>query len=90
MRSLRKHWDTIRQRYRVKQIGIFGSYVRGEQRSRSDVDILVDYEKTPDLLEFIGLANYLEDILGKKVDLVRKQAIRPELRNIILDEVVYL
>ncbi|RLG57218.1 MAG: nucleotidyltransferase, partial [Candidatus Hydrothermarchaeota archaeon] len=62
--------------------------VRGEQREASDVDILVEFYETPDLLKFIELERYLEEILGVKVDLVRKQAIREELRERILKEVV--
>lgn len=73
----------------MREIGIFGSFARGEQRSRSDIDILVDFDEIPDLFVFIGLADYLEEILCSKVDLVRKPVIRKELREQILNEVVY-
>ena len=87
---IRKHWNTLQQQYGVRQIGLFGSVVRGENRKRSDIDILVEYEKLPDLLEFINLENYLERILKSKVDLVEKEGIRAELRDHILGEVIYL
>lgn len=89
-RIIRNHKKTLYGRYRVKEIGIFGSYVRGEQRKNSDVDILVDFDEVPDLLTFMGLAEYLEGILKKKVDLVRKPVIRKELREQVLNEVVYV
>ena len=87
---LKQHREEICRRYRVKEIGVFGSFVRGEEKKRSDVDILVEYEVVPDLLEFIALENYLEKLLIMKVDLVRKTVIRPELKDIILNEVVYI
>lgn len=90
LRTIRDHWDTIEKRYKVKEIGIFRSYARGEQRKRSDVDILVDFDEVPDLHTFMGLADYLEGILKKKVDLVRKPVIRKELREQVFNEVVYV
>jgi hypothetical protein len=87
---LKEHKAEVVQRYRVREIGIFGSFVRGEQKRRSDVDILVDYNGVPDLLEFINLERYLQRLLRKKVDLVRKAAIRKELKGRILKEVVYI
>lgn len=86
---LSSHREELRERYNVKGIGIFGSVARGESKRRSDVDVLVEYEITPDLLEFIGLGMYLESLLSRKVDLVRREAIRPELRENILAEVRY-
>lgn len=74
----------------MSEIGIFGSAVRGDQNQRSDVDILVDFNEIPDLLKFIELELYLEKILKQKVDLVDKQGLRPELRDNILNEVVYV
>jgi len=85
---LKEHKKDLAEKYKVKEIGLFGSYVRGEQRKRSDVDILVEYQEVPDLFKFIELERYLEGILGLKVDLVRKKALRKELKDIILREVV--
>jgi uncharacterized protein len=89
---LKKHKQEVILKYRVREIGIFGSFVRGEQQRRSDVDILVEFDQRniPGLLKFIEMERYLEKILRKKVDLVRKGGIRPELRKIILKEVVYI
>jgi len=90
LRTIRRHWGTLQQRYKVKQIGVFGSVARGERRNDSDIDVLVEYEELPDLLEFINLENYLQEILKQKVDLVEKHGVRPELKHRIFEEVVYL
>jgi hypothetical protein len=87
---LEKHRDELGRRYGVKEIGIFGSYVRGEQKVGSDIDILVDFERIPTLLEFIELENYLSEMLGIKVDLVMKRALKPSIRKVVLNEVVYV
>ena len=85
---LKGHKKEICEKYKVKEIGVFGSFVRGEQRKGSDLDILVEFEETPDVYQLIDLEDYLRKILKKKVDVVRKRAIRPELKSIILKEVV--
>lgn len=87
---LNKHREELRQRYDITEMGIFGSYVRGEQKKRSDVDILVEIGKPVSLLTFVGIENYLAKILKTKVDLIPKDSIRPELKERILKEVVYL
>ena len=84
------HMDVLKSKYKVKAIGVFGSYVRGEQKKRSDIDILVEYARTPDFFKFLELEEYLEDILGVKVDLVTKDALKPYIGKRILEEVVYL
>jgi predicted nucleotidyltransferase len=76
--------------YTVKELGIFGSYVRGEQQPNSDLDILIDFEEYPSLLEFIGLEQTLSEQLELPVDLVMKSDLKPRLRQRILQEVVYL
>lgn len=87
---LSEHKRELRRKYKVKEIGVFGSYVRGEQKKKSDVDVLVDFEEssTLSLLDFIGLENYLSDVLGVKVDLVEKHALKPRRGKRILEEVV--
>ncbi|MBE0428021.1 MAG: nucleotidyltransferase family protein [Nitrospirae bacterium] len=89
---LRDHKEEVSRKYKISEIGIFGSFVRGEQKRKSDVDILVEFDQRniPGLLKFIEMERYLEKLLKKKVDLVRKGGIRPELRKIILKEVVYI
>ncbi len=85
---LSSHKEELQSKYKVKEMKIFGSYVKNEQRERSDVDILVDFYEVPDLLKFIEMERYLEEILGVKVDLVRISVLRPELRDGILNEAV--
>jgi hypothetical protein len=89
---LKEHKNEVIQKYRVSELGIFGSFVRGEQKKRSDIDILVEFNdrNIPGLLKLIEMERYLEKLLRKKVALVRKGGIRPELRKIILKEVVYI
>ncbi len=89
-KKLQEHKSELKRLFKVKEIGIFGSYVRGDQKEASDVDILVEFEETPTLLEFIELENYLTEILGVKVDLVMKRALKPRIRENVLKEVVYV
>ena len=88
--TLAEHKEELRQKYKIKEIGIFGSYVRGEQKKQSDIDILVEFEETADLslLDFIGIENYLSDFLGIKVDLVEKHTLKPRIGKHVLEEVV--
>ncbi len=89
---LKEHKEEVSLKYKVSEIGIFGSFVRGEQKKRSDLDILVEFdeENIPSLLKLIEMERYLQRLLRKKVDLVMKSGIRPELKDIILKEVVYI
>jgi len=86
-----KEKNYISKNFYVKEIGIFGSMVRGEQREESDIDILIELEKGhKDFFNFMKLKYYLEEILGRKVDLVIKNAIKPELKERIFKEVEYV
>jgi predicted nucleotidyltransferase len=87
---LTKHKEEVQQEYKVRELGIFGSFVRGEQKKRSDIDILVEYSELPDLLKLIELENRLQKLLKRKVDLIEKSGIRTELKERILKEVVYI
>ncbi len=89
---LKEHKAEVVQKYRVREIGIFGSFVRGEQKRRSDVDILVEFDRRsiPGLIKLCEMERYLQKLLRKKVDLVTKNGIRPELKKGILKEVVYI
>lgn len=78
------------EHYKIRELGIFGSLTRGEERTRSDIDMLVAFDEIPDLLTFIELERQLRKFLGKKVDLVRKEALRPVIRERILKEVRYI
>lgn len=88
--TLNKHKSQIFNNYNLKELGIFGSFVRGENNIKSDIDMIVEYKITPDLLKYIELENHIEKILNIKVDLVIKNSIRPELKSDILREVIYL
>lgn len=80
----------ILQRYKVKRIGLFGSCVRSEMRKDSDIDILIEIEKDISLLDFVGLKLEIEEALGRKVDLVEYNTIKPLLRERILREQVII
>ncbi len=85
---LGQHKSILKEKYYVREIGIFGSYVRDENKKDSDMDILVEFDRTIDLLKFVNLENYLSDILGIKVDLVMKDALKPRIGKHILREVI--
>jgi uncharacterized protein len=87
---LGQHKPLLQERYKVQELGVFGSYVRQEQTETSDVDVLVEFSETPSLLKFVNLENYLSDNLGVKVDLVHKAGLKPRIGERILAEVVYL
>ena len=91
-KKLELHKEELKQRYGIKELGIFGSYVRGEERKDSDLDVLTEFEDGAKigLLEFISVENYLSDLLGVKVELVEKSALKPRIGRHILKEVVYL
>ncbi|MBS3101705.1 nucleotidyltransferase family protein [Candidatus Woesearchaeota archaeon] len=78
----------LRKKYKVKELGIFGSYARGQQKKTSDVDILVRFNPNATLFDFVGLGNYLEEKLKIKVDVVSENGIRPELRSNIVKGVL--
>ncbi|NIM12914.1 MAG: nucleotidyltransferase [Candidatus Aminicenantes bacterium] len=80
----------LAENFKVKEIGIFGSYVRGEQQEKSDLDILVDFKETIGLFKFVALERYLSELLGVKVDLVMKSALKPRIGERILKEVTYI
>lgn len=88
-RILAEHEQELKFKFKVKELGIFGSYVRNEQRENSDVDILVDFE-VPIGLEFVDLAEYLEAILGIKVDLVPRDAIKPHKWKYVEKDLLYV
>ncbi len=87
---LAKHKEELKERFKVAEIGVFGSYVRKEQTKKSDIDILVTFHETVDLFTFVELERHLAHILGGKVDLVMKDGLKPRLRERILAEAVYV
>ncbi len=89
--SIKKSRKDIHRNFKVKEIGIFGSYVKATNKLTSDVDILIEFEKGYATFDnYMDLKFFLEKILRKKVDVVLKNAIRPELRDVILNETVYV
>ncbi|MDP3028280.1 MAG: nucleotidyltransferase family protein [Deltaproteobacteria bacterium] len=77
----------LQSRYKVKEIGVFGSFMRGEQGEASDVDILAEFGEDADLFDLVGLSLFLEEKLHCKVDVVSKRALRPEIRDSVLREI---
>ena len=86
--KLRALKSVITEQYKAKNLELFGSYIRGEQAESSDIDILVDFKDGADLFDLIGLAQFLEEKLQRKVDVVPKRALRPELRDEVFKEAV--
>ena len=77
-----------RLRFKAEIKGIFGSYVRGQQREGSDLDVLVEFDEGANLLHLVGLAEFLEEKLHLKVDVVPESALRKEIKDSILREKV--
>jgi len=86
---LSHHKQTLFNKYGLKFIAIFGSYTRGDYKKDSDIDILVDFNR-PIGIEFIDLANELEEILHQKVDLVSKDGVKPKYLTVIENELIYV
>ena len=89
LRILKKLKEDIKIKYKVKSIGIFGSYINNEQTDDSDIDFLVEFEENADLFHYVGLTLFLEEQFNKKVDVISKPALKEELRKNILQEVIY-
>ena len=87
-RTLKSVLPDLKKRYGVDSLGVFGSYARGEIKRSSDLDLLVEFGQAPTMFEFVRLERYLATILGVKVDLVMKTALKPEIGKRILVEVV--
>lgn len=85
---IRQHSSILAERYGISVVGIFGSYVRGEENTGSDIDMLADILRPVSLLELVGAENYLSEALKLKVDLVPKRSLREELKDSILKEAV--
>jgi predicted nucleotidyltransferase len=88
---LKRHEREIKERFGVKKIGIFGSHARGEERTDSDVDVLVEFKEGYATFDnFMELKFLLEELFTRSVDLVTVDALRPRLREAILQEVSYV
>ncbi len=89
IRKLKAAKPELQKTFQIRRIGIFGSYSRGDYREDSDIDILVELG-APLGFGFVRLAYRLEEVLGKKVDLVSKDAIKPRLWKYIAQDIVYV
>jgi uncharacterized protein len=87
---LQKLYPKLKQKYGVIKLGIFGSYARNEQRDDSDLDILVRFEEVPGLFKYLELENLISDSLGIKVDLVMEDALKPGIKERVLNEVLLI
>ena len=85
IKTLKSHQETLFSKG-VKELSIFGSVARNESTSKSDIDILVNFDSKKGLFVFVGLKHYLENILDCEVDLVTKNALHPALKSKILKE----
>jgi len=89
LRTMKKEFPYLKEKFKVKSIGIFGSYARGEQTKTSDIDMLVEFGAPVGFFKFIELEDYLSDMLGAKVDLVTPDALKPLIKPHIMEEAVY-
>ena len=88
--TLKEKMPELKEEYKIKSLGLFGSFLRETDTKNSDLDILVEFEETPTLLMLARLQNLLSDIVGIKVDLVLKKTLKPHISKHILHEVVYI
>ena len=86
--TITEHKKEIKKKYGVRKIGVFGSHVRGEQTETSDVDLLVEFEK-PAFDNFMDILFFLEDLFGKKVDLITNRGMSPHISPRIEKGVVW-
>lgn len=89
-KRIQKELKFLKDAYKVKSIGVFGSMARGDYNQFSDIDILVEFSEPISMFRFIDLEEYLEKITDRKVDLVTKKALKPAISREILQEVVYV
>jgi len=88
LQTLHDMMPSLKERYRVASLSIFGSWARGEHTEKSDLDVLVEFIEPPGLITFLALEEELSARLGLKVDLVMKGALKPVIRKRILAEAV--
>jgi len=82
--------DIVRREFKAEIVGIFGSFAKGEEREDSDIDLLVRFQRGATLFDLVGLADFLEERLGRKVDVISERALRDEIREQVMGEIVRL
>ena len=87
---LQQRKPELQEKYHIAELGVFGSYVRGEQTADSDLDILIERPEGLSLFQLLELGDRLSDELGIKVDLVTKQGLKPKVKERVLAEVIYV
>jgi predicted nucleotidyltransferase len=85
---LKNNYSFLRDKFNIKSLELFGSFARDNHNKNSDIDLLVEFYKTPDLLTFIEIEEYLSQHLKTKVDLVVKRKLKPQLKDTILKEAI--
>ncbi len=85
--KLKGELPRLPEEFSVKSLGLFGSYLRGEQKRDSDLDILVEFTEIPGMFRYLALERDLSRVLGAPVDLVMKEALKPAIGKRILNEV---
>lgn len=88
--KIKRSLPLLRRDYKVKRLGVFGSYIHNKQKRSSDVDILVEFLEPISLLQFVELERRISEIIGNKVDLVMRSALKPKIGERILKEVIYI
>ena len=86
--ALGEQLSPLNETHGVKSLAVFGSYARLQSTSRSDLDLLVEFDRVPTMFEFVRLERNLATLLGVKVDLVMKTALKPDIGKYILAELV--
>lgn len=84
------HARPLQEEFGVQKLGVFGSFARNDQTERSDIDILVEFSQSPSLFKFLKLEETLSALLGRKVDLVTKKALKPAIKDDVLKGVIYV
>ncbi len=84
--KIKEIYPRIEKKYQISSLEVFGSFLRGEEKEGSDLDLLITFSEPPSLFGFVRLENYLSDTLGVKVDLVMKDSLKPSIGERILAE----
>ena len=87
---MKSYLESLKLKYQVKSLGVFGSFVRGEATANSDLDLLVEFKGDVTFDNYMDLKFLLEDLFKRKIDLVIKEDIKPQIRERILEETVYV